>query len=97
LPQAEGDLAPSARIEANIGDGLPSGGSLNLQDGVDGEWRDVPQFSLVSFGQRGTEMANLIVNVSQILHSVRDFIAQEPPVTLPQIVQLFFYHGLCDT
>jgi hypothetical protein len=42
-------------------------------------------------------MANLVVNIRQIFHSMRDFIAQEPPVTLPQIVELFFYHCLCDS
>jgi hypothetical protein len=42
-------------------------------------------------------MANLVVDVREVFHSVRDFIAQEPPVTLPQIVELLFYHCLCDS
>jgi hypothetical protein len=42
-------------------------------------------------------MANLVVNIRQVFHSVRDFVAQEPPVTLPQIVELLFYHCLCDS
>jgi hypothetical protein len=42
-------------------------------------------------------MANLVVNIREVFHSVRDFIAQEPPVTLPQIVELLFYHCLCDS
>ena len=42
-------------------------------------------------------MANLVVDVRHVFHSVRDFIAQEPPVTLPQIVELLFYHCLCDS
>jgi hypothetical protein len=42
-------------------------------------------------------MANLVVNIRQVVHSVRDFIAQEPPVTLPQIVELLFYHCLCNS
>ena len=42
-------------------------------------------------------MANLVINVRQFFHSARDFIAQELPVTLPQIVQLLFYHCLRDS
>jgi hypothetical protein len=42
-------------------------------------------------------MANFVVNIRHVFHSGRDFIAQEPPVTFPQIVELLFYHGLCDS
>lgn len=42
-------------------------------------------------------MANLIVDVRRILHRVSDFIAQKPAKTLPQIMELFFNHGLGDS
>src|SRR5436305_2472059 len=42
-------------------------------------------------------MANLVVNVCHVFNSMRDFIAQKPPVTFPQIVELLFYHCLCDS
>jgi hypothetical protein len=42
-------------------------------------------------------MANLVIDIRQVFHSVRNFIAQEPSVTLPQIVELLFYHCLCDS
>ena len=42
-------------------------------------------------------MANLVVDVRRILHSVSDFIAEKEAKTLPQIVELFFDHGLGDS
>src|SRR4029077_360840 len=59
--------------------------------------RNLPQLSSVSLCQHRTEVANLVVNVRHVFHSVRDFIAQEPPVTLPQIVELLLYHCLGDS
>ena len=39
-------------------------------------------------------MPNLVVHVARIFDRVRDLLTQEPAITLPQIVQLFFYHRL---
>jgi hypothetical protein len=41
-------------------------------------------------------MADLVIYVSWILDRVSDLIAQEPAITLAQIVQLFFHHCLCN-
>lgn len=41
-------------------------------------------------------MADFVVNIGWILHRLGDFIAQEPAESLPEIVELFFYHRLGD-
>jgi hypothetical protein len=51
--------------------------------------------TLGSSGREGcAEMPDLVIYVSRIFDRLRDFIAQEPSITLPQIMQLFFYHRL---
>lgn len=40
-------------------------------------------------------MPELVVYVGRFVDCMRDFIAQEPAITLPQVIQLFFYHRLC--
>ena len=42
-------------------------------------------------------MPDFVVHLSRIVYGVSNFIAQNPAVTLPQIVQLFFYRRFCDT
>src|SRR5438128_2129437 len=39
-------------------------------------------------------MSDLIIHIGPVFDRVSHFIAQEPPITLAQIVQLFFYDRL---
>ncbi len=41
-------------------------------------------------------MPDLVIHIGRILNRVSYFIAQEPPITLTQIVQLFFYDRFCN-
>src|SRR5438552_685633 len=40
-------------------------------------------------------MPNFAVHVARVFDSLRDFLADEPAITTPQIVKLFFYRRLC--
>src|SRR5690348_11843 len=42
----------------------------------------------------GAEMPDLVIHVGRIFDRLRNFIAEEPSITLPQIMQLLFYHRL---
>src|SRR6266567_4300890 len=46
-------------------------------------------------GQRRTQMPNFVFYVARIFDGLRDFLADEPAITTPQIVKLFFNRGLC--
>src|SRR6266487_943120 len=39
-------------------------------------------------------MSDLVIHIGWVLDCVSDFLAQEPPITLAQIMQLFFYDRL---
>src|SRR5439155_16957293 len=51
---------------------------------------------LGSGGEGCTEMPDLVFHVGRVGERVRDFIAQQRSVTLPHIVQLFFYRALAN-
>src|SRR5947207_8088467 len=46
-------------------------------------------------GQRRAEMPNFVFYVAWIFDGLRDFLADEPAITPPQIVKLFFNRRLC--
>src|SRR5262245_13815118 len=50
--------------------------------------------TLISRGQRRAKVPDLVLNVRGIFDGMRDFIAQQRPITLPHYVQLFFYGSL---
>ena len=41
-------------------------------------------------------MSDLVIYISWILDRMSHFLAQEPPITLAQIMQLFFHDRFCD-
>src|SRR6476620_7351840 len=47
-------------------------------------------------GQRRAQMSNFVFYVVRIFDGLRDFLPNEPAITTPQIVKLFFYCRLCD-
>jgi hypothetical protein len=52
-------------------------------------------FMLLGSGGEGrTQVPDLVFHVRGIFYGVRDFIAQQTPVTLPHRVQLFFHGSL---
>ena len=46
-------------------------------------------------GQRRAQMPNFVFYVARIFDGLRDFLADEPAITTPQIVKLFFNCRLC--
>src|SRR6476646_249313 len=46
-------------------------------------------------GQSCAQMSNFVFYIARVLDSLRDFLADEPAITTPQIVKLFFYCRLC--
>src|SRR5213078_1846949 len=47
-------------------------------------------------GQRRAQMSNFVFYIARVFDGLRDFLANEPAITPPQIVKLFFYCRLCD-
>ncbi len=45
--------------------------------------------------QRRAEMSNFVFHIAWIFDRLRDFLADKPAITPPQIVQLFFDRGFC--
>jgi hypothetical protein len=45
--------------------------------------------------QRRAQMPNFVFYIARIFDGLRDFLADEPAITTPQIVKLFFNRGLC--
>ena len=45
--------------------------------------------------QRRAQMPNFVFYIARIFDGLRDFLADEPAITPPQIVKLFFNRGLC--
>src|SRR6266550_5636208 len=45
--------------------------------------------------QRRAQMPNFVFYIARIFDGLRDFLADEPAITPPQIVKLFFKRGLC--
>src|SRR6266705_6784112 len=45
-------------------------------------------------GQRRAQMPNFVFYIARIFDGLRDFLADEPAITTPQIVKLFFYRRL---
>src|SRR5881392_3926169 len=45
--------------------------------------------------QRRTQMPNFVFYIARIFDGLRDFLADEPAITTPQIVKLFFNCRLC--
>ena len=46
-------------------------------------------------GQRRAQMPNFVFYIARVFDGLRDFLADEPAITTPQIVKLFFYRRLC--
>src|SRR6266513_4830159 len=46
-------------------------------------------------GQHRAQMPNFVFHIVRIFDSLRDFLADEPAITTPQIVKLFFNRRLC--
>src|SRR5437667_8103857 len=42
------------------------------------------------------QVSDLIIDIGRVLDRVSDFLAQEPSITLAQIMQLLFYDRLCN-
>src|SRR6476661_7406796 len=52
--------------------------------------------SLSARGQRCAQMSNFVFYIARVFDGLRDFLPNEPAITTPQIVKLFFYRRLCD-
>ena len=52
--------------------------------------------SLGCGGQCRAQMTDLVIHIRRVRDRMSDFIAQEPSVTLTQIVQLLFHYCLCN-
>src|SRR5947207_8329992 len=46
-------------------------------------------------GQRRTQMPNFVFYIARLFDGLRDFLADEPAITTPQIVKLFFNCRFC--
>ena len=51
--------------------------------------------SLSARGQRRAQVSDFVFYVARVFDSLRDFFANEPAITTPQIVKLFLYCRLC--
>jgi hypothetical protein len=47
-------------------------------------------------GQCRAQMTDLVIHIRGVRNGMSDFIAQEPSVTLTQIMQLLFHYCLCN-
>src|SRR5262249_51018128 len=53
-------------------------------------------YSLGCCGQCRAQMSDLVIHISRVRDSMSNFIAQEPPIALTQIVELLFHYSLCN-
>ena len=50
---------------------------------------------LSSGSERRAQITNLLFHIIWTFDGLRDFLVNEPAITAPQIVKLFFYRWLC--